>query len=290
MHIKEFDEGIIIKDIKNFHPVHTFECGQCFRWDKTEEDSYIGVAHGRVLEVALRGKDLYIYNTNIEEFNHLWVDYFDLKRDYSAIQRELKKDKTLEMAIPYGQGIRLLNQDEWETIVSFIISANKNIPHIKIIISRLCENYGQPIKYKGKTYYTFPKAQDLLHLSVDEIAQTKCGYRAKYIHRAIEKVAMEGFDLYHLKNLPLTEARKELLTFYGVGPKIADCVLLFSMGKYEAFPTDVWVKRVMEYFYFDEGASMGKIQQLAKEKWGDLAGFAQQYLFYYARDKMGRKA
>lgn len=289
MHIKEFDEGVIIKNIKYFHPIHTFECGQCFRWDKTEEDSYIGVAHDRVLEVALRDKDLHIYNTNLEEFNHLWIDYFDLRRDYGAIQRELAKDKTLKEAIPHGRGIRLLNQDEWETLVSFIISANKNIPHIKIIINRLCENYGQPIEYKGKIYYSFPRAQDLLHLSVDEIAQTKCGYRAKYIHRAIEKVGKEDFDLYKLKNLSQPEARKELLTFYGIGPKIADCILLFSMGKYGAFPTDVWVKRVMEFFYFEESATMGEIQQLAREKWGEWAGFAQQYLFYYARDKIGRQ-
>lgn len=282
------NNGVIIKNVENFHPVHTFECGQCFRWNKVKKDCYIGVAYDRVLEVELKDGDLYLYNTNLQEFKELWMGYFDLQRDYGEIQNKLYKDETLKKAIPFGRGIRILNQDPWETLISFIISANKNIPHIKIIINKLCERYGKPIKYKENIYYTFPKAHEMEDVSIGEIGETKCGYRAKYIHHAIERVAKEKFDLYELKDLKTQEAKKKLLSFYGIGPKIADCILLFSMGKYDAFPTDVWVKRVMEYFYFEEPISIKKIQEMAMKKWGDLAGFAQQYLFYYARSKIGR--
>lgn len=284
MKVREFDQGIILQNIENFHPVDTFECGQCFRWNKVEEDTYIGVVQDKVIEVALRGRDLYIYNITLEDFYDRWMGYFDLKRNYTDIQETLKTDEILKRAIPHGKGIRLLKQDPWETLISFIISANKNIPHIKIIIEKLCKSYGRPLEYKGKIYHSFPSPKDLENLTIEDIVQTKCGYRAKFIHSAIERANKGEMDLYGLENLPIQQARKQLLILYGVGPKIADCILLFSMGKYAAFPTDVWVKRVMEYFYFQEETSMKKIQSYANEKWGELAGFAQQYLFHYARN------
>lgn len=284
MKVEEFDQGIIVKAIENFRPLDTFECGQCFRWNRIQEDIYIGVVYDKVLEVQLKNQDLYIYNITLEDFYYRWVHYFDLQRDYKAIQQQLQLDNILKKAIFHGGGIRILNQDPWETLISFIISSNKNIPHIKIIIERLCKRYGHPLTYKGNTYYSFPTPEKLSNLTIEEILETKCGYRAKFIYHAIQRINCEKFDLYGLKKLPTEQARKELLTFYGVGPKIADCILLFSLGKYEAFPTDVWVKRVMEYFYFKKPTSMKMIQSYAHEKWGDLAGFAQQYLFHYARN------
>lgn len=285
MEIKELNNGVIVKNIEDFHPVDTFECGQCFRWNRVGENRYIGVAHGQVLEVDYRDGDLTLYNITLEDFYHRWMDYFDLRRDYGAIQEKLFKDRVLREAIPHGRGIRLLNQDEWETTISFIISSNKNIPHIKVIIEHLCQNYGQAIHYKGRTYYTFPSPQELQGVTIEGIAQTKCGYRAKYIHAAVQRMVGGEVDLYGLSRLPTQEARQELLNFYGIGPKIADCILLFSMGKYETFPTDVWVKRVMERYYFDGPTSIKSIQEFAREKWGGLAGFAQQYLFHYIRNK-----
>lgn len=284
MKVEKFEQGIIVKDIENFRPSDTFECGQCFRWNKIQKDTYIGVAYDKVLEVQLKNQNLYIYNITLEDFCRRWVHYFDLQRDYQAIQQQLQRDAILKKAISYGRGIRILNQDPWETLISFMISSNKNIPHIKIIIERLCKNYGHPLTYKGKTYYSFPTPQELSGVTIEEILETKCGYRAKFIYHAIQRMNHEGFDLYGLKKLPTEQARKELLTFYGIGPKIADCILLFSLEKYEAFPKDVWVKRVMEYFYLKGSTSMKKIQSYAHENWGDLAGFAQQYLFHYARN------
>jgi N-glycosylase/DNA lyase len=289
MKIRELENGIIIEDIQNFHPVETFECGQCFRWNETEDNTYIGVVRDKVLEVELKDGDLYIYNITIDDFYDRWMDYFDLARDYNSIQRQLEGDEVLKKAIPHGKGIRLLNQDEWETLISFIISSNKNIPHIKIIVEKLCQSYGDKLEYRGKTYYTFPTPQQLSNLSIDEIAQSKCGYRAKFIHSAIERVNTGKINLYSLKELPIEQTIKQLISLYGVGPKIADCVMLFSMGKFEAFPTDVWVKRVMEYFYFQEDASIKDIKMFANKKWGKLAGYAQQYLFHYARNIVGKK-
>lgn len=283
MKIEENDEDIIIKGIKNFNPVHTFECGQCFRWNKTDEDTYIGVAKGMVLELALRNNDLYIYNISLKEFYEEWQEYFDLSRDYGKIQEILGQDPLLKKAIDFGKGIRILNQDPWESLISFIISANKNIPHIKIIIEYLSKNYGDRLVYKGKDYYTFPRPKQLSGLSIEEISQSKCGYRAKFIHSAIDKVESGEIDLDYIKSLPSHRAREGLVSLYGVGPKIADCVMLFSMGKYEVFPTDVWIKRLIEFFYLEESTSIKDIRNFANRKWGNLAGFAQQYLFYYGR-------
>lgn len=287
MEIREIQKGVIIENIENFHPVDTFECGQCFRWNKTEDNTFIGVVRDKVLEVELKDGDLYIYNITIDDFYGRWMDYFDLSRDYKCIQRQLEVDDVLKEAIPHGKGIRLLNQDEWEILISFIISSNKNIPHIKIIVENLCRSYGEKLEYRGKTYYTFPTPQQLSNLSIEEIAQSKCGYRAKFIHSAIERVYTDKINLYRLKTLPTDQTFEQLISLYGVGPKIADCVMLFSMGKFEVFPTDVWVKRVMEYFYFEEAATLKDIKRFAIKKWGNLAGFAQQYLFHYARNYKG---
>ena len=248
MNIEEINKGIVIKNIQNFHPIHTFECGQCFRWNKTDDNTYIGVVRDKVIEVELRGVDLYIYNISQEEFYHRWQDYFDLARDYSIIQEKLKIDPILKRAIDYGRGIRILNQDPWETLISFIISSNKNIPHIKKIIEYLSRSYGSMLIYKGKEYYTFPTPKQLSGLSIEEISKSKCGYRAKFIHAAVERVSNGDINLDYISSLSSHQTREGLISLYGVGPKIADCVMLFSMGKYEVFPTDVWIKRLMEYF------------------------------------------
>lgn len=286
--VEKIKNGLKIQNIENFYLEDTFECGQCFRWNKTEDNTYIGVVKNQVLELELRETDLYIYNTTLEDFYTIWLDYFDLDRDYNTIQKKLETDRVLKTAIAKAKGIRLLNQDEWETLISFIISSNKNIKHIKTIVENLCQSYGNVLEYKGEDYYTFPSPQQLSHLSVEDISQSRCGYRAKFIHSAIERVTSGKIQLYELAGLPTQQAKEQLLSLYGVGPKIADCVLLFSMGKYETFPVDVWIKRVMEYFYFDKPSSLKEIKDFASQKWGNLAGFAQQYLFHYARNIVGK--
>lgn len=191
-----------------------------------------------------------------------------------------------------GKGIRILNQDEWETLVSFILSANNRIPMIKKSIGLLSEHFGEFIEeYRGVRYYSFPRADVLKGLTVEDLSECKTGFRAKYIISAAEIVGNKEIDIYALKNVSTDLARKELMRFRGIGPKVSDCIMLFSMGKQDAFPIDVWVKRVMEHFYLDEDTNLKDIQKYASEKFGDLAGFAQQYLFYYARELgIGKKS
>lgn len=283
--IIENKDTIIVKNIKDFIPKHIFECGQCFRWDKQRDGSYTGVAFNRVINVKKEGNDVIFSNTNRRDFDDIWFNYFDLDRNYGEIKQELAKDDILNKAIKHGQGIRILNQDPWEILISFIISANNRIPMIKKSIKILSKRYGEYIEeYKGEKYYSFPLANVLDDLSIEEITNCGTGFRAKYILNASKIVSSNQTDIYKLKNLSTPDARNQLMLFAGIGPKVSDCIMLFSMNKSDAFPIDIWVQRVMEYFYVDEGTKLMDIQKYAQEKFGNLAGFAQQYLFYYARE------
>ena len=281
----EQDGKVIIEGLKHFEPKDIFECGQAFRWNIECDDSYTIVAFGKVLNVAKKDEKIILSNTSMEDFKNIWHDYFDLDRDYGEIIETLKSDEVLAKATEFGKGIRILKQDEWEILISFITSANNRIPMIKRSIRLLSENYGEFIEeYRGVKYYSFPKPKALNGLRVEDLECCKTGFRAKYIISAAEIVANKEIDIYTLKNIDTEMARKELMLFSGVGPKVSDCIMLFSMGKKDAFPIDIWVKRVMEYFYLDEDTKLQDIQKYASEKFGDLAGFAQQYLFYYARE------
>lgn len=284
MKIIAIGDGLIIKSIKDFDPVHTFECGQCFRWNR-EGEGYVGIVGNKVIKVVAEDEDILLYNATMEDYNILWKKYFDLDRDYGDIKGVLSNDPILAKAITYGWGIRILNQDPWETLISFIISANNGISRIKGIIENICKLYGDRIEWKGRTYYTFPKPDTLANAKIEDLRGCSCGYRAEYIKATSQMVADGTIDLHGISNMPYERAHKELLRCMGVGPKVADCILLFSMEKGEAFPVDVWVRRVMEYFYLKDGATPKKIKAFSAEKFGELAGYAQQYLFYYAREK-----
>ncbi len=278
-------EKVIIQNVEHFEPKHIFECGQCFRWDREEDGSYTGVAHGKILNVRKDVDDIIFSNTSLKDFEDIWVDYFDLNRNYGEIKDKLSKDLILKEAIDFGYGIRILKQDEWEILISFIMSARNSIPMIKRSINMLSEKYGEYIgDYNGKGYYSFPDADVLAKLSLEDIQDCKTSFRAKYIANAAAIVSSKEIDIYRIKNLSTEDARKELMQFAGVGPKVSDCIMLFSMNKYDAFPIDVWVKRVMEYFYLKQDTSLKTIQEYGQNKFGDYAGYAQQYLFYYARE------
>lgn len=283
LHVLE--DGILIKDIKHFELKDVFECGQCFRWNKTEENTYIGTAYGRVIEVKKQENDAIIYNTSEEDFNNIWREYFDLDRDYGEIIEELSNDPILKKSSEFGEGIRLLQQDPFEITISFIISANNRIPMIKRAIDNISKKWGKEILYKGKTYYTFPTLDVLAQVSLEEIESCGVGFRAKYIVDTIKKLYENEYDLNEIKKLNGDGCHEALKKFNGIGPKVSDCIMLFSMQKYSAFPVDVWVKRAMMFFYVAPDVSLPKIRKFGREKFGDLAGFAQQYLFYYAREK-----
>lgn len=283
--IKEIQNGIVIENIENFEARHIFECGQCFRWIRENDGSYTGIAFGKVINVLnIDCNKVIINNTNIEDFYNIWVHYFDLSRDYRAIKILLSQDEVMRNAIEFGHGIRILNQSPWEILISFIVSANNSIPLISRSLNILCEKYGDPVAYNGKTYFTFPKPERLFNLDILDIAICRAGFRCKYIFDAVQKVRCGDIDLSSISKLPIDKAREELMKVNGVGPKVADCIMLFSMQKHEAYPVDVWVKRVTEYYFLGKDVKMKEIQSFANEKFGELAGFAQQYLFYFARE------
>jgi N-glycosylase/DNA lyase len=289
--IKETNNSVIIKDVKNFELAHVFDCGQCFRWIRQENSNYIGVAFGRVIEVEKKDNDVIIYNTNEEEFNEIWLNYFVLKRDYENIKEILSKDELLKQSVEFGHGIRILQQQPFELVISFIISANNRIPMIKRAIDNISKRWGKEIEYKGKTYYAFPTVEEFAKISMEEIESCGVGFRAKYIADTVEKIYKsiseeykQEYDLNYIKAQCDDVCHEALQVFNGVGPKVADCIMLFSMNKYSAFPVDVWVKRAMQHFYLAPEVSLKKIRDFGRNKFGELSGFAQQYLFYYARE------
>ena len=280
-----------IENVDSFELKDIFDCGQCFRWNEQEDGSYTGVFKGNVLNVKKEGNKVTFKGICKGEIKEVVEDYFDLKRDYEKIKEHLSKiDDNMKKSIEYGKGIRILNQDLWETIISFIISANNNIPRIKGIIERLSKNYGKEIDYNGEKYYTFPTVEELKDVSVEKYRELGLGFRDIRLYETTKMILNGEVDLDELRNNPNTmEVRDKLLTLSGVGPKVADCILLFSdLKRFEVFPIDVWVRRVMNDLYIknedETKVNKKQIEKIAKEKFGDLAGLAQQYLFYWRRE------
>ena len=246
----------------------TLDCGQAFRWKKIDSDydcTYEGYFINDYLRISQTKKGEFIFHdTDENTFISKWLDYFDFNTDYSELKRQFSEDETLSKACKFASGIRLLKQDSWECLVSFIISQNNNIPRIKGIIDRLCDHYG------GE----FPAPQQLAKETPDSLAYLRSGFRAKYIADAAHRTAEGITDLAAIAKMPIDEARTELKKILGVGPKVAECVLLFGMYRTEAFPIDVWIKRVLAEYYPDGFPSFA----------AQDAGIAQQYLFHYIRN------
>lgn len=288
--ISEQDK-IIIRDLADFDPTRTFECGQCFRWRKLANGNWLGIAKGLIVEIGWNGRDLTFHNTSPSEFEEVWYPYFDFWRDYAEIRKKLmQSDPVMEKAILFGSGIRLLKQDFYEMLTSFILSQNNNIPRIKKIIECLSENFGRPIPHEGRIYYSFPSIDTIARLSDEELKCIRAGYRTGYIIKSARQIMAGTVDYKLLSGMKATEARTEMLKLTGVGGKVADCILLFSGLKQDIFPVDRWVVRVMMTLYPGCGTRNEEIAAFAREKFGDLSGIAQQYLFYYAREmKIGMK-
>lgn len=242
----------------------TLTCGQCFRWREGEDGSFSGVAFGRTLTVSEE-------SAGQAAEDPLWRSYFDLDLDYGAIRRELSAlSPELETAASFAPGIRILRQDPWEALCSFILSQNNNIPRIIGIVDRLCENFGEPLPEGG---FSFPEPERLAGLSVEDLAPLRCGFRARYVLDAARRVAGGELPLDEVAVLPLPEAREALRTIDGVGPKVAECALLYGMHRLDAFPLDVWMRRAMQTLF------PGK----SPDFFGPFAGIAQQYVFHYSR-------
>jgi len=277
------EDKIIIENLENFDLSDIFDCGQCFRFNRTDKidkndknggGAYEGVAFGRYLRVSQNGGKIY-FGTTPEDFDNIWRVFFDIDRDYKKIFEALRRDETLKKASDFCPGVRILRQDPFECLISFIFSANNNIPRIKKIIERLCENFGEPVEYKDKINYSFPSAERIAGLELEDLDVLKSGFRAKYIHDAAKKIADGEINLDLVYNMTLNEGSEYLQKIRGVGAKIAACVLLFAYNKLEAFPIDVWIKKVLEKYYPADFSP--------REYFGGYAGVAQEYLYYYER-------
>ena len=254
--------------VDDFSLQQTLECGQCFRWKREPDESYTGVVGHFVANVRQIENKLVINSNAPAAF---WIEYFDLERDYAEIKKLLSKDLIMRSVIKTGSGIRLLKQPFWECLASFIISQRNNIPRIMQIIEVLCRNFGEPVEFCGKTYYSFPEPNMIFGKDLSVI---KCGYRDKYLQDAAQRNI-------NCKEYSTAEARQALLEINGVGEKVANCVLLFGLQKYDVFPADVWIKRIVSTLY---DVSEKNISEFARENFAEYSGFAQQYLFFHARD------
>ncbi len=287
MKIEYVNDNIVLYDVNDFVLSHTFLCGQCFRFDLHPDGGFIGTAMGRTVRITQTERTVTLHNTSLDDFNNVWYDFLDLGRDYGAIKNALTKDNDhyMALAVDYGHGIRILKQDLWETVISFIISASNNIPRIKKIINTLCSAFGTPHTYQGNTYYSFPSPEVIAGLTPEELSIIRAGFREKYILACAKAVTSGDFNLDALYNMSTPDAKKALMSLSGIGNKVSDCILLFSLNRFDSFPVDVWIKRIMEFCYFDNtNQSIDAILALATERYGNLGGIAQQYLFYYARE------
>ncbi|MCL1987820.1 MAG: hypothetical protein FWG64_07610 [Firmicutes bacterium] len=275
--IKQVDNDVVLYNIQHFNLSEVLDCGQCFRFSQREPNHYSGIAHNRLLDVILQNDNLIIKNTSLADFYSIWEDYFDLKRNYSELRKLYASDETLKKATEFSNGLRIMKQEPWEMLISYIFSQNCNIPRIKGMIEKLCTNFGEPLQNQNKNQngYKFPTPQKLANLTVDDLSPIKAGYRAAYIIDAAKKVNSGELNLYTLQNMSTQNIRNELLKVKGVGPKVADCVLLFGFGKTEVYPIDVWIKRVIAKYYPN---GFSKIPDYAA-----TAGIAQQFLFHYER-------
>ena len=274
--------------IKDFNLDHIFDCGQCFRWERQEDGSYTGTAMGKIVNMRfeLEGR-LIVDNCTEEEFTQIWTPYLDLERDYAKIKSSLQGEE-IQRAMKYGYGIRILKQDFWEALLSFIISQNNNIPRIKGCIEALTRCCGEKIgTYKGKDYYALPEPETLANMTPDKLAECRLGYRGPYLIKTAQKVLEKGgaeAAEKELRNCETFEEVQEALREYpGVGPKVASCTALFGLGFPDAFPIDVWMRRVMHRLYGMDEKDVRSMEDFAKKNFAPYGGIAQQYLFYYIR-------
>ncbi len=317
-------QKLVLNNIDSFELHHIFDCGQCFRWDIQPDGSYIGVIKSGVMRVSKVGNSITFEGILDGDINSIVYDYFDLGTDYNALKNRLAMiDSNMKKSVEFGSGIRILKQDLWEMIISYIISANNNIPRIKGIINRISERVGRKVSWNGVDYYLFPTVEELAKLSVSDLRELGTGFRDKRIYKTTQMILNKKIDLECLRSAALRndsdldclksealknendierlkgkctkstdEIRESLLNLDGVGEKVADCILLFGLHRFDTFPVDVWVRRVMNtlYIHNEDETKVNKkqIRDVAYELFGDIEGIAQQYLFYWARENFDK--
>lgn len=271
---------VCLHEVEDFSPELIFECGQAFRWRADEKGEYTGIAMGAPLRVLRDGDAVVLHCANEEDFDRVWKGYFDLEMDYADIRKGFENQPKLAPAVEFGCGIRILRQDFWEALCSFLISQCNNIPRIKGIVESLCRNFGKPVEFDGVRMYAFPNPEDIACLTEEELGVIRSGYRAKYLINAAKAMVSGEISAQMLNDMDTDSARKKLMSLQGVGRKVADCVLLYGLGRMEVYPIDVWMKRVSKEFFEDDSFD-GSV-------FGEYAGIAQQYLFHYIRGLNGK--
>lgn len=271
MTIEKKNDGIILKDVNCLDIETSVFCGQAFRWKKNEKGFLVGTVKGKTAVIEKTEEGYFFHSCSEEEFREIWYDYFDLDTDYAEICEKISPDESIKKAVEMYYGIRILKQEPWEALCSFIISQNNNIPRITGIIDRLCSMYGEKNE-KGE--YSFPSYERLKGLTVEDLAPLRAGFRSKYILDAAEKLCNKELDLQKIYSIKIDEGRNELMKIKGVGPKVAECTLLYGFSKKEAFPIDVWVKRILSELY-----PKGLPECIKGSE-----GIAQQYLFHWRRN------
>lgn len=268
----EVKNDIVVEDVDCLDLALTLDCGQAFRWSQLDDGSWHGVAGGYYLNIVQKDNQIIFKNTSKDIFDHFWVNYFDLNKDYKKICETLKNDNLISTAVDEYYGIRILNQEPWEALCSFVVSQQNNIKRIKKIIKALCENYGTRL---ANGEYTFPSPNDLAKATIDDLTALGLGYRAEYVSLLARGVASGEIDLDYIMSLSTNDAREELKKIRGVGNKVANCALLFGMRFYDCVPVDTWINKALKYY--PDGLP---------ECFAGIEGIAQQYLFHWARNNL----
>jgi len=268
------NDVINILDKSQFNPEHILECGQVFRYGKDSNNNYFVISKNNKATIIEKESHYEIISNNPSYF----VNYFDLNTDYNEIKKQLKQNKTLSPMIDYGYGIRILKADSLEMIFSFTISQNNNIKRIKQIIERLCE-----IGSDNNGYKNFPTQSELFNSPLEFYESLGAGYRAKFLKEL--SISLKNVDFYKLKNLSTDEIYNFLINLKGIGPKVASCILLFGFGKTEKFPVDTWIEQVYYNHFSNTKRTRPQIQDYFESEFKEYSGIAQQYLFFYEREK-----
>lgn len=269
---------------KPFKLNDTITCGQIFRFFPMEDGSFDVILDDRVINVYMEDNCLCVSSNNEEDLEKKVKNYFDLDNDYTLISDFLvEKDTKLKNAIDFSAGLMMIRQDPFETVIEYIISANNAVPQIANALNNIAKKYGKKVKFNGKEYFLFPSYHDLKDVSLEELRNCKVGFRDKYLKSMIDKLNNNEINLDLFYQLDTKNALEKLMENIGIGPKVASCILLFAYQKYDVFPIDTWVKKIMKSDYGIEGEK--KIRKFAKDTYGKYSGIAIQYLFNYSRNK-----
>lgn len=272
-------------DVQCFNLKYTLECGQCFRWKCINDNEYIGVIEDRVIRIKQQKTSLLVWSNKKDNLKEVVEHYFDLNKDYESLEKNIAKiDENISKSLKFSSGIRILNQPLFETIISYIISANNNIKRISRSVNDISKRFGKEVEFEGEKYYLFPTLQEIKDITMDDLLACGTGFRARYIKKDVEYFLANPSFLEQLKQLDTQEATNRLSSLMGIGPKVADCILLFALQKSEVFPIDVWVKRIMEKLYFKENKSLKEIKKYANENFASYGGIVQQHLFHNVRE------